>query len=203
MFVAAALAWPASAAAQTPVEPVIPAGAKAAGLDVGNLTFSQAETKLLDAFAVPLSQPVEVRVAGHRSVLDLPSIGFVFDARKTARRANAAALATAPQPDGSRPVDVPLYTTYDRAKLAAFTVAVDRASQITPRDAKLRITLRRMILRRARMGWSIDEQALARALDTLARRPVREPHPALRARARASGRQRQRPAPPVPHGRHG
>ena len=68
--VAAALAWPASAGAQAPVEPVIPAGATAAGLDIGNLTFSQAEAKLLDAFAVTLGQPVEVRVAGRRRVLD-------------------------------------------------------------------------------------------------------------------------------------
>jgi len=171
VILAAALACPAGAAAQTPVEPVIPAGATAAGLDIGNLTISQAEMKLLDVFAVPVSQPVEVRVAGHRKLLDLPSIGFVFDARRTARRANAAALATPPQPDGRRVVDVPLFTTYDRAKLAAFTVAVDRASRVTPRNAKLRITLRRMILRRARMGWSIDEQALARALDTLVADP--------------------------------
>ena len=172
VLVAAALTWPANATAQTPVEPVIPAGASAAGLDIGNLTFSQAEAKLLDTFAVPLGQPVEVRVAGRRRVLNLASIGFVFEARKTARRAYAAALETAPQPDGSRPVDVPLHTTYDRAKLAAFTVAVDRASRTTPRSAKLRITLRRMILRRARMGWSIDEHALAQALDAL----LADPH---------------------------
>jgi hypothetical protein len=172
VILVAVLAPAPGAGAQAPVEPVLPAGAKAAGLDIGNLTISQAEMKLQDAFAVSISQPVEVRVAGHRSVLDLPSIDFAFDARRTARRANAAALATAPLPDGSRPVDVPLFTTYSRAKLAAFTVAVDRASQVTPRDAKLRITLRRLILRRARMGWSIDERALGRALDTL----VADPH---------------------------
>jgi L,D-transpeptidase-like protein len=167
----AVLALGGDASAQTSAEPVIPAGAKAAGLDIGNLTLSQAEMKLQDAFAVPISQPVEVRVAGHRSVLDLPSIDFVFDARRTARRANAAALAMSPQPDGSRPVDVPLSIAYTGAKLAAFTVAVDRSSDVTPRSAKLRITLRRMILRRARMGWSIDEQALARALGALVADP--------------------------------
>ncbi len=172
LILALALACPAAAAAQAPVEPIIPAGATAAGLDIGNLTFSQAEAKLLDTFAAALGRPVEVRVAGRRRVLAPASIGFVFEARKTARRAYAAALETSPQPDGSRPVDVPLHTTYDRAKLAAFTVAVDRASRTTPRNARLRIKLRRMILRRARMGWSIDEKALARALDAL----VADPH---------------------------
>jgi len=172
LILVAALACPATAAAQAPVEPIIPAGATAAGLDIGNLTLSQAEAKLLDAFAVAVSRPIEVRVAGHRKVLRLPSIGFEFDARRTARRANAAALATPPLPDGSRPADVPLHTTYSRAKLAAFTVAVDRASRVKPRNAKLRIKLRRMVLRRARIGWSIDEKALARALDPL----VGDPH---------------------------
>ena len=36
-----------------------------------------------------------------------------------------------------------------------------------PRNARLRIKLRHMVLRRARMGWSIDERALADVLDPL------------------------------------
>jgi lipoprotein-anchoring transpeptidase ErfK/SrfK len=166
VLVAAVLAWPGGAAAQVPVEPIIPPGAKAAGVDLGGLTISQAEAKLQDAFAVPISQPVEVRVAGHRSTLDLPSIEFLFDARRTARRVYTAAVAT---PGAA--VDLPLYTSYDKVKLAAFTVKVDRESRTAPRDAKLRITLRRLILKRARMGWSVDETALAKALDVIVRDP--------------------------------
>jgi lipoprotein-anchoring transpeptidase ErfK/SrfK len=166
------LAWPASAAAQVPTEPVIPPGAKAAGLDVGNLTLSQAAAKLDAAFRIPVSRPIDVRVAGRRRVLKPASIGFVFDPLKTARRANIAALATPPAPDGTHPVDVPLHTTYDRKKLAAFTVAVDKASRTRPRSARVRITLRRVKLRRARMGWSIHEKALAKALDPV----LADPH---------------------------
>jgi lipoprotein-anchoring transpeptidase ErfK/SrfK len=175
MIVLAAL--PAAAAAQEPpppppAEPVIPPGAKAAGLDIGNLTLSQAAAKLDAAFSIAMSQPVEVRVAGHRNMLRLRSIDFVFDPLKTARRANIAARSTPPAPDGTHPVDVPLHTTYSGEKLADFTVRVDRASRIRRRNARLRITLRRMIVRRARMGWSIDEKALAQVIDAL----VADPH---------------------------
>jgi hypothetical protein len=177
LAVMALLLLPAGAAAQEPTptpapEPVIPPGAKAAGLDVGGMTLSQAAAHLDATFSAAMSQPVQVRVAGHRSTLKLRSIDFVFDPLKTARRANIVAMATPPAPDGTRPVDVPLHVTYDGDKLAAFTVAVDRRSRVRRRSARLRMTVRRMILRRARMGWSIDEKALAQSLDTL----LADPH---------------------------
>jgi hypothetical protein len=148
-------------------EPVIPVGAKAAGLDIGGLTLSDAADRLAGAFSFPLGQPIEVRVAGHRRMLEPADIGFSFDPYKTARRANIAAKAAPVEIDGDHDVDVPLHVTYDGDALAAFTVKVDRASQIVPRNARLRIKLRHMVLRRARMGWSIDERALAEVLDPL------------------------------------
>jgi lipoprotein-anchoring transpeptidase ErfK/SrfK len=166
------LAWPASAGAQAPMEPVIPPGAKAAGLDIGNLTLSQAAAKLDAAFAARLHRPVKVRVAGRQRVLKPASIDFVFDPLKTARRANRAALGTPPLPDGTRPVDVPLHVKFSRKKLGAFTVAVDRATRTRPRNARVRITLRHVRLRRAHLGWSIDAKALARRLDPL----LADPH---------------------------
>ena len=75
------------------------------------------------------------------------------------------ARATPPAPDGGRYVDVPLHVTYRGADLNAFVAAVDRDSQVIPRNARLRMTVRRMFLRRARMGWSIDEKALVAQLD--------------------------------------
>jgi len=165
----------AAAAAQEPTpapEPVIPPGAKAAGLHVGGLTLSQAAAALDQAFAESLGEPVEVRVAGHRAKLSPGRIDLVFDPLKTARRANAAALATPPAPDGTRPVDVPLHVTYDGDKLRRFTAYVDRRSMVRRRSAKLTMTVRRMKVRRAVMGWSIDEKALAVALDPL----LADPH---------------------------
>jgi L,D-transpeptidase catalytic domain/Putative peptidoglycan binding domain len=172
------LLMPAAAQAQDPLptptptptpapEPVIPLGAKAAGLDIGGLPLSEAAARLGLAFSQPMAQPFEVRVAGHMAKLRLPSIGFVFDPYRTARRANIAARATPPAPDGTYPVDVPLHITYDGDKLDAFLAKLDKRSRIQPRSARLKMTVRRMILRRARMGWSIDEQAVKEQLDTL------------------------------------
>jgi lipoprotein-anchoring transpeptidase ErfK/SrfK len=154
---------PAGAAAQ---EPLIPPGAKAAGLDLGGQTLSQAAANLDAAFSAAVAQPVEVRVAGHRFTLEPSRIGFGFDPSRTARRAYDAAVAA------GGPVDVPLHVTYDGAKLARFTLYVDRNSDIRPRNARLKMTIRRMKVRRARMGWSIDERALAVALDPL----LADPH---------------------------
>ena len=148
-------------------EPVIPVGAKAAGLDIGGLTLSDAADRLAGAFSFPLGQPVEVRVAGHRRMLAPADVGLYFDPYKTARRANIAAKAAPAEADGDHDVDVALHVTYHGAALAAFAAKVDRASQVVPRNARLRIGLKRMVLRRARMGWSIDERALADALDPM------------------------------------
>jgi lipoprotein-anchoring transpeptidase ErfK/SrfK len=174
---AALLVLPAVAAAQEPTptpapEPVIPLGAKAAGLDIGGQTLSQAAATLDAAFSAQLAERIQVRVAGNRFALKLARIDLVFDPLKTARRANIAARNAPPAPDGTFPVDVPLHVTYDGDRLALFTRNVDRRSRVKRRNAKLTITLRRMKLRRARMGWSIDEKALAKALDGL----LADPH---------------------------
>jgi lipoprotein-anchoring transpeptidase ErfK/SrfK len=172
------LMLPAGASAQVPVppppphDPIIPIGASAAGLDIGGLTLSAAAARLEDAFAAKLQRPIQTRVAGRRARLRPADIALAFDARKTARRANIAAKATPPAPDGGRYVDVPLHVTYDHAALREFTAMVDRRSQVIPRNARLRMTVRRMHLRRARMGWSIDERALAQQLDPV----LADPH---------------------------
>jgi hypothetical protein len=153
------LLLPAGAAAQD--DPVLPPGARAAGIELGGQTVSQAAVSLDAAFAAVLAQPIEFRVAGHRKRLDPASIGFAFDPLRSARRAYNAAI------EAGGPADVPLHVTYDGEKLAAFTVALDRASDVRPRNAKLKMTIRRMKVRRARMGWSIDEKALALSLDPL------------------------------------
>src|SRR5829696_4087397 len=100
------LVLPAGAWAQVPAppdlpdEPIIPIGASAAGLDVGGLTLTAAAARLQNAFADRLQRPVQTRIAGHRAKLRPADIALVFDARKTARRANIAARSTPPAPDG-------------------------------------------------------------------------------------------------------
>ena len=181
LAVAILLMLPAAADAQDPTptptptpapEPVIPLGATAAGLPVGGLTLSQAAALLDTTFRAKLAARIQVRVAGTRSHLYTRRIGFVFDPLKTARRANIAANATPPAPDGTRPVDVPLRVTYNRDRLARFAYNVDLRSYTRKRNARLTMTVRRMKLRRARMGWSIDQKALAKRLDGL----LADPH---------------------------
>jgi lipoprotein-anchoring transpeptidase ErfK/SrfK len=178
---------PASAAAQTPTptptpepEPVIPAGATAAGLDIGGLTVTEAAAALDAAFAARLARGVRVRVAGHRSRLRPHRIGFAFEPLRTARRALAVALRTPPEPDGTRPVDVRVRVSYDGDALRAFSAGVDRRSRVRPRNARVRMTVRRMKLRRARAGRSIDEKALTRTLRVI----LRDPHARRFVRAR-------------------
>jgi lipoprotein-anchoring transpeptidase ErfK/SrfK len=162
---------PAGAAAQEP-EPVIPPGAKAAGLDIGGIPLSEAAARLDAAFTAAVAAPVELRVAGHRAKLKPAAIGLVFDPFKTARRANIAAQATPPAPDGTYPVDVPLHVTYDGEKLRKFIAKVKRRSKTQQRSARLRMTVRRMFLKRAVMGWALDEKAVALTLDAL----LADPH---------------------------
>jgi L,D-transpeptidase catalytic domain/Putative peptidoglycan binding domain len=153
------LLLPAGAAAQD--DPVLPAGARAGGMELGGQTVSQAAATLDAAFSAVLAQPLEIRVAGHRRKLVPATIDFAFDPLRSAKRAYNAAIAA------GGPADVPLHVTYDGDKLAAFTVALDKASDVRPRSARLKMTIRRMKVRRARMGWSIDEKALALSLDPL------------------------------------
>jgi lipoprotein-anchoring transpeptidase ErfK/SrfK len=153
-----------SAAAQ---EPRIPPGAKAAGVDVGNLLLSEAAAVLDQHFGAVMRQTVEVRVAGRRLRAPMRSIDFVFDPLRTARRANIAARKTP-----GVPVDVPLYITWDAQKLAAFAAKVDRRTRVRARNARLKITLRRMIRRPAKVGWSVNAGELRSAIERTIQDPA-------------------------------
>ena len=183
----ALLLLPAGAAAQ---EPVIPLGAKAAGLDIGGLTLSQATVNLQATFSTAVAQPVEVRVAGHRFSLKPARIGFAFDPARTAKRAYDAAIVAPPAPDGTRPVDVPLHVTYDGDKVARFTAYVDaqlghpRAQRAAADDGQAHEAA-------SRPDGLVDRRAGARArARPAARRPARVRDHARRARARAPEGQR-------------
>lgn len=179
-------ALPASAAAQE--EPVIPPGATAAGQAVGGLTLSQAAAVLDQRFGAVMAQPVQVRVAGKRLRTSMKAIDYAFDPLRTARRANIAAREAEPAPDGTVAVDVPLYTSWDAEKLAAFAAKADRRSRVRMRNATLRITLKRMVTRKARPGWSLNAGKLAERIG----RAIQDP-----AAARILRATRRRVAPEI------
>jgi lipoprotein-anchoring transpeptidase ErfK/SrfK len=157
VVLAVLLVAPAGAAAQPPPEPVIPPGTTAAGLDVGGLPLSAAAARLEATFGPRLALPIEVRVARHRRVLSPHAAAFAFDAPRTALRAYKRATRNGP-------VDVPLAVDYNWERIREFARAVDRRTHIRPRDARVRVGLRRVRLRRAKMGRSVDAGALVVAI---------------------------------------
>jgi lipoprotein-anchoring transpeptidase ErfK/SrfK len=144
-----------AAHAQQP-EPVIRAGVTVAGLPVGNLTLSQAAGAIDRAFRHQLvTRNVSVRVGGKGYRLRTKRVRFVFDPARSARRAFIAGAQTA------APVDVLPWTSYDRRRLAAFVARVDRGARVAPRDATVRITLRRILRRPPRSGRELDDRGLS------------------------------------------
>jgi lipoprotein-anchoring transpeptidase ErfK/SrfK len=174
-----ALAAAAPAAAQDPVptptptptpepEPRIAQGVSAAGVDLSNLTISEATVRLNDTLDAPLSAPLVVAVAGHRYVLRVSRTKFAFDANRTARRAYQAgqnSAGTAPEGGGAAAgVDVALAVKFRGTVVRKFSWSIARKVRIAPRNARLRITLRRMVRYKAHTGRRLDARALRKQL---------------------------------------
>jgi lipoprotein-anchoring transpeptidase ErfK/SrfK len=182
----ATLLAPSAAHAQEP-EPVIRPGVTVAGVDVGGQPLSQAAGTIDRAFRHQLvTRNVSVRVGGKGYSLRTRKVELVFDPARSARRAYIAGNTT-PAP---APVDVLPWTSYDKKKLAAFVARVDRGARVAPRDATVRITLRRMIRRSSQSGREMNDKGLAKALtaaltDPRAARQVRAKRKIVRARVRA------------------
>jgi hypothetical protein len=174
----AVLLFPAAAAAQSPTvtpaptpvpEPVIPGGVLAGGIDVGGLTTPQARARIRFEARPRLRQDVVVRVAGRRFALRMKRLRYSFDAERSAWRAYRRGIAAPPPPPTETggavtQLSVPLVVRYERAVLRQFAARVHRLSYTAPRDATIRITLRRMRMRGSRAGREVDIGALAAAL---------------------------------------
>jgi lipoprotein-anchoring transpeptidase ErfK/SrfK len=154
--------------AQTPTQPppekLIRPGVTVVGLNVGGLTRAQAAARLRDTFGERMRKNVAVKVGDRSFSLTMDRIGLHFDAEKTARRANIAGLNATPQPDGTYPVDVPLWVSYRRTAVQAFATQVDRRVSRRARNATVKITLRRMVRRHSRTGLSINGRNLRLAI---------------------------------------
>ena len=154
--------------------PRIAHGVHAGGVDVGGLTVAEAAVRLQAVLAPRLQSPLKVKVATRRFRLRPRRVGLRFDAPRTARRALKAGLGAAGVAD---PPDVPPAVTFSRRRVRSFVASVGRAVYVAPRNATLRITLRRMIRRRSYGGRKLVEYrlraAIARALrDPKARRAL-------------------------------
>jgi lipoprotein-anchoring transpeptidase ErfK/SrfK len=150
---------PAPTPAPAPAEPTIAPGTKAGGIDVGGLTVAQATQRLTEVAGPPLARNLAVHVAGRRFRLTPGRLHLKFDAEVSAKRAYYAGR------DNPQPVDVPLAVGYRRAVVQAFSATIARTVYLAPRDANVRITLRRILRRHSRTGRSLDAKALQAAIE--------------------------------------
>ena len=159
-----ALAAPAAAQAPQPGERIAP-GISAGGVDVSGLTADEAANALDAAFRGRLERGVAVTAAGRTLRLSARGARLNFDHVRTARRALYAGRARAPQPaaPGAAPagIDVGLALTHSKNAVRRFAGRVDKALSRPARNAMLRISLRRVTVRRSKPGRDIDHLALA------------------------------------------
>jgi lipoprotein-anchoring transpeptidase ErfK/SrfK len=162
-----------------PEEPRIRAGVTVSGVDVGNLTVAEATARLQETLGPALAEDVTVVAARKRFTLEMARIGFEFRADKTALRALYAGQDNPPAPDGSLPpASATPSVAYERAPVWRFAKRTGRAVYVAPRDARVRITLTRMVKRKGRKGRKLPVRALVNSIqktveDPLARRTIR------------------------------
>jgi len=177
------LAAPAAAQEQR-IQP----GVKAGGIDVGELTVPEATAKLEQTAGAVLNRNVSVRVAGRRFRLTMKQARFEFDAVRTAKRAFYSGRKKA-----SVAPDVALAVSYRRSAVQAFAASVQRAAYKAPRNANVRITVRKIYRSRSRKGRALDGAALAKTIERVltnasggASRIVRPKRTMLRAKVNAN-----------------
>jgi lipoprotein-anchoring transpeptidase ErfK/SrfK len=169
----ATLLLPATAAAQDPQPTPTPTptatpqpeerirpGVFAAGVDVGNLTIGEATVKLQQSLAPVMGQDVVIEVAGRRFHLTPKQVRFAFDAERTAKRALYAGQNASPPPadGGGTAPDVNVLPAVDFRRLAIkrFANKIAKDVYVAPRDANVRITLRRIFKKKSRAGRTFD-----------------------------------------------
>jgi len=142
-------AAPASAAVEPPAERIAP-GITAGGIDVSDLTVLEAAQKLKqEATPALLAAPVVLGVAGRPWTLTPERAGLKVNATKTAQ----AALGL------GAPGDVPLVVAHSEQAVSAFVAGIASKVRRAPRNASLRITLRKVFVRRSRKGRGLDQAA--------------------------------------------
>lgn len=157
----------APAAAQAPPAPRIAANVLAGGVDLSGLTAAEARGRLRAKLTPRLGRDVVVRVAGRRFVLDGKKAKVRLNLTNTVKEALAVpAQPAAPQAGGVAPgAEVDLVITHARIPVRAFAADVAARVYRPGRNASLKIGVRRMQLRRAKLGISLDATALAAKID--------------------------------------
>src|SRR5436190_1887665 len=153
---AAAIALVAPAVAGGADPRVIAAGTSAGGVDLSGLTIDEAAGRLDAELAPKIAAPVVVTVAGRQFTLSPSDARVKFDPRMTAERAFY---------QGRTGVhDVPLAIEHSDDAVRAFVHDVDGRVGRPARNARVRITLERIVRVRARNGIGISEARLVKRI---------------------------------------
>jgi lipoprotein-anchoring transpeptidase ErfK/SrfK len=153
-------------APQPAPEPTIAQGVKAGGVDLSGLTQEQAEALLTSSLQGPLAADFVLGAAGIPFALTMAQAKLKFDAHATAKHALAATPPPPPAGGGaSAGVDVPLVLSHSRLAVKAFVAQAARRAYHGPRNARLRITVRRMIVSHSRTGLRLPGKRVARQID--------------------------------------
>jgi len=143
------------AAPTAQAEPRIAPGVTAAGIDVSNLTLTDAANRIAFLATPTMTSPLSTHVAGRAFLLRGKDVDFKFDAAKSARRAYNAGLVP-----HTTTVNVPLFVSFKKAKIDAYVAKVERTVARSPRDARVDIHLTRISKVESRDGRTIDQQGL-------------------------------------------
>jgi len=147
-------------------EPTIAQGVKAGGVDLSGLTQEQAEALLTSSLQDALNADFVLGAAGIRFTLTMSQAKLSFDAHTTAKHALAATPPPPPAGGGeSAGVDVPLVLSHSRLAVKAFVAQVAKRAYNAPRDARLRITVRRMIVSHSHTGLRLASKRVAKQID--------------------------------------
>jgi lipoprotein-anchoring transpeptidase ErfK/SrfK len=161
-------AWAASTAdaqAPPPPEERIRAGVTVSGVDVGSLTVAEAQAKLEQTIGPVLAQDVVVAAGGKRFALKMADVAFAFHADKTALRALYAGQSAPPAPDGTLPpASATPSVSYKRQPVWRFVRETAQQVNVAPRDARIKITLTRLLKRPGRKGRSLPVAPLVNAI---------------------------------------
>ncbi|MGH2943311.1 MAG: L,D-transpeptidase family protein [Solirubrobacteraceae bacterium] len=159
--VGAAIALVVVAGAQAPLPGErIAAGVTAASVDVSGLTPDEAAAKLQGAYGDRLANgAIVVQAAGLTWRLTAGGAHVAFDPLRSARRALYAGRAAAGQP-----VDVPLAVTFSKGTVKRFAARIDRRLYRAARDARLKLSIRRVRVTHSSRGRDINSRALKKQI---------------------------------------
>jgi hypothetical protein len=166
---ATALVAAPAAAQAPPAEPErIAAGVQVAGLDVGGLTVVEAARLLRADLAPRVRERIEVRVANETFRVDPRRLGVRLDPGASARRALRAGRA------GDAPANVAPLVLFRRRAVRSYVLELRDRVAVEPRNATVRITVRRMVRRRSYGGRRLRERQLLLRIVKVVREPQRD-----------------------------